>query len=366
MMNIAFLAPANSIHTVRWANALSERNCKVTVITMHKPEKNAFHSNVQINMLPFKAPLGYYLNFISAKKVIEKLKPDLLHVHYASGYGTLSRLVNFRLTLLSVWGSDVFEFPYQSESNRKTLIKNLKAADKIASTSWVMKQQTENFYQPPQEIAVTPFGIDMTVFKPLNTKTRNSESITIGMVKMMESKYGPQYLLEAIPLLLKKLNQENMPFRDRIKVLMVGGGGQIAELEKMAEELGIRDIVAFTGEIPHSDVPKYLNSLDIYCAPSEMESFGVAVIEASACEIPVIVSNVGGLPEVVKDGETGFIVEPKNPFQIAEKLFELISDHQLRRQFGENGRRFVQKNYNWDSNVSGMVEIYKNLIGNME
>lgn len=362
-MNIVFLAPANSIHTVRWANALADRNISVTVITMHKPEKNSFHSAIKIELLPFKAPFGYYLNYLSARKLLQKIKPDLLHTHYATGYGTLSRLIKFHPTLLSVWGSDVFEFPYQSESKKNILIKNLKAADKIASTSWGMKEQTEKFYKPAEEISITPFGIDLDLFKPCKIIDKNDDSITIGMVKTMEYKYGPQYLLQAIPLLFDKLVKGNSPFVNKISILMVGRGSKIGELEKMADGLGIRDVVTFTGEIPHSKVPEYLNRIDIYCAPSEMESFGVAVIEASAIEIPVIVSDVGGLPEVVKDHETGFIIEAKNPSQLAEKLYELVTSSRLRQEFGKNGRKFVMHHYDWKQNVAMMVEIYKKLIG---
>ena len=360
-MNIAFLAPANSIHTVRWANALSERGCHITVITMHEPEKNSFHSEIRIEMLPFKAPFGYYLNGFAARKLIKRLKPDLLHSHYATGYGTLSRFVQFHPTLLSVWGSDVFEFPYQSDSKRKILIKNLKAADFIASTSLAMKQQTEKFHKPAEEIAITPFGIDLTVFRPEKDSNKDEDSLTIGMIKTMEKHYGPQYLLEAISILLKKLADENSSFVNKINVLMVGRGSQIGELESLASNLGIRDAVTFTGEIAHAMVPEYLNKLDIYCAPSEMESFGVAVIEASACEIPVIVSNVGGLPEVVIDNETGYIVKPKSPEEIAEKLYVLVNDPELRKNLGESGRRFVKTNYDWENNVSTMMDIYKEI-----
>jgi L-malate glycosyltransferase len=362
-MNIAFLAPANSIHTVRWANALAERNINVTVISMHKPEANAFHSNVKIILLPFKGTLGYYLNFWSAKRLINKLKPDLLHTHYASGYGTLSRLINYHPCLLSVWGSDVFQFPYQSESKKYILIKNLKAADKIASTSLAMRDQTEKFHQPTEEIAITPFGIDLTKFKPENNKKPNDDIITIGMVKSMENIYGPQYLLQSIPLLLERLEKEENPILHKIKILMVGRGSKIGELKKLSNQLGIGHLITFTGEIPHTKVPEYLNKIDIYCAPSEMESFGVAVIEASACEIPVIVSNVGGLPEVVKDQVTGFIVESKDSAQIAEKLYELVTNSRLRKEFGENGREFVKNLYDWNQNVSGMIDVYRSVIG---
>lgn len=363
-MKVVFLAPANSIHTVRWANALSERNYEITILTMHKPEKNEFHPTIKVQILPFKAPFGYYLNRSSVRAHLRKIKPDLVHTHYASGYGTLARLANYHPTLLSVWGSDVYEFPYQSRSNQKILMKNLQFADRIASTSRAMKAQTEKFYKPDHEMAITPFGIDLKMFTATNREARSDQSITIGMIKTMEKHYGPQYLIEAIPLLLERLEKEKTGLEDKIKVLMVGKGSLISSLETRSKELGISDMVTFTGEIPHLQVPEYLNMLDVYCAPSEMESFGVAVIEASACKIPVIASNVGGIPEVVNDGDTGYLVEKGNPGQIANRLFELVSNKEKRHEFGENGRKFVEENYDWNENVTIIEKIYQKLAGN--
>ncbi|MCC3356921.1 glycosyltransferase [Bacillus sp. REN16] len=362
-MHICFLAPANSIHTVRWVNSLVERNHKLTLLTMHPPAEHKIDSRIQIIVLPFKAPLGYYLNVLKAKKVISELKPDILNTHYASGYGTLSRFLNYKPTLLSVWGSDVYDFPYESPSKRKILIKNLKVADRLASTSQVMKKQTEQFCPKEMKIEVTPFGVDMNRFKP-NKDGKNDTKITIGMIKALESKYGPEYLIEGVHLLLNRLKEEyKYEVADQIKLLVVGKGSRLHELQKLVKDYHMEDIVTFTGAVPHTEVPSYLNKIDIYCAPSTLdsESFGVAIVEASASGIPVIVSNVGGLPEVVKDQETGFVVKPKNAKEISEKLYELVMDKEKRERFGEQGRIYTQSLYDWEKNVTVMESIYKDM-----
>jgi glycosyltransferase involved in cell wall biosynthesis len=97
--------------------------------------------------------------------------------------------------------------------------------------------------------------------------------------------------------------------------------------------------------------------LDIYVALSRQESFGVAVIEAGAAGRPVVVSNVGGLPEVVRDGETGFIVPPNDPDAAADALERLVRDQLLRRQMGEAGAQHVAKNYSWDASVQTMIKV---------
>jgi len=105
--------------------------------------------------------------------------------------------------------------------------------------------------------------------------------------------------------------------------------------------------------------------LDIAIYPSveDSESFGVAVLESSACEKPVIVSNVGGLPEVTVNGMTGYIVEPKNPEQLAKAIKKLLLDENVRKKMGKNGRKKVIEEFDWNNCVNKMVSEYKDAIG---
>ncbi|OAO83531.1 Glycosyltransferase [Anoxybacillus flavithermus] len=363
-MNICFLAPASVIHTVRWVNALVDRGHEISLITMHPPKLDTMHPNVKIYNLRIPAPIGYYLNYIQTRKIINRIKPDIVNAHYASGYGTLARLVNFHPTLLSVWGSDVYDFPYESKIKMKIIKKNLESATQIASTSFAMKKQVERLITPRLPIEVTPFGIDTNMFFP-NRDKKEKDIITIGIVKKLEEKYGVRHLIEAVSLLIGMLKENNQEeIASKIRLLIVGEGSQLEELKLLTKRLNISEITTFVGAVPHDQVPSYLNKLDIYCAPSTLdsESFGVAIIEASACELPVVVSDVGGFPEVVKDGETGYIVERKNSKAIAKRLYELVQSPQKRGVLGKNGRNFVESLYNWDDNVRKMESVYQKLI----
>src|SRR5690625_3863615 len=155
-MKICFLGAASSIHIVRWINALAERGHKIDLITMHQAELNAIDERVNVHYLKFGTPFGYYLNLFTVRRLLREINPQLLHVHYASGYGTLARLANFKPTLLSVWGSDVFLFPYKNKRSENTLRKNLQAATRLTATSHALKKQTELFISPERPIEVVP------------------------------------------------------------------------------------------------------------------------------------------------------------------------------------------------------------------
>lgn len=361
-MKICFLAPASSIHSVKWANAMAELHIDTSMVTMHPAVLDELNPKIKIHELKFKSKFGYYLNKYEAKKVIQKINPDLLHVHFASGYGTLARLVGFKPTLLSVWGSDVYLFPYQSKRNKKILIKNLSFSDKIASTSVDMKKQTEKFIEPELPIEVTPFGINLDYFLP-SQKQNDDDHIVIGTVKSLKTVYGIDILIHATKKLIERLKSSGkMNIANKIKLRIVGDGEELTNLKNITSSLGMTKITEFVGAVPNHEVPSYLNQFDIYCALSRSESFGVAVLEASACEVPVIVSRVGGLPEVVKHDETGFIVDHNNLDEIVDKLYFLTLNKEARQEMGKLGREFVLEKYEWKQNVLKMLNIYKSII----
>ncbi|WP_314811872.1 glycosyltransferase [Fusobacterium pseudoperiodonticum] len=362
-MKIIFLGGAGSIHTIRWVNSLSEKGLEVILVSLKGEVETIgkINDNVKVIYLPFGTKLGYYLNVFALKKIISKEKPDLINAHYASGYGTLGRLSGFNKKILNVWGSDVYDFPNESKLKKRIIEKNLKNYTAIASTSYCMAEETKKYLEnKSKEIFITPFGVDTEKFKNLNIEKKENE-ITIGIVKTLTEKYGIEYLIKAIKELENILDIENYK---KIRLLIYGKGELKNKLEDLTKELQIEDKVIFKGYISNEDVPKALNEMDIFVVPSilDSESFGVAAVEAMACEIPVIASSVGGLKEVIVDKETGYLVPKKDHKEIAKYLKKLILDKNLRTSLGKNGRKRVLENYDWNSNVDYMIKIYREIV----
>jgi len=362
-MRICILGNAASIHTVRWANGLGNLGNEVFLLSASPPKVHQLNPKVQVQILRYRPPLGYFLNIRQVRTILKDINPDILNTHYASGYGTLSRFIGFKPTLLSVWGSDIFDVPYQNPIYRNIVYKNLKAATRLASTSHVMKREIEKLFYPAEEIFVTPFGVDLIKFKPGLKK--EDQVITIGIIKRIMDKYGQIYLVKAVKLVVDRLfNEGYIDIAERIRLLIVGDGPQRKEIERLIQHLGMDSICTLTGEIEHSKVPDYLHLIDICCFPSTLasESFGVSIIEASACEIPVIASNLGGLPEVIKDGETGYLVRPMDEFDLAEKIYQLVINPELREKMGVQGRQFVSQHYDWQENLQRMEHFMTSVV----
>jgi glycosyltransferase involved in cell wall biosynthesis len=288
--------------------------------------------------------------------LLASIKPNLLHTHYASGYGTLSRLVGFFPTILSIWGSDVFEFPYESRLNRFLLRKNLEAADYLWATSNALQRQAMKFVAPRKPIAITPFGVDCEQFRPA-LPSASDDGFVVGTVKALEPVYGVDKLFRAFALF-----KDRVPRERRLKLIVAGGGSLRSELGRLAFQLGIADQTEFTGPVAHKRVPRLLDQFSVFVALSERESFGVGVLEASACELPVIVSDAGGLPEVVVHGETGFVVPGGDSTLAANALECLFRDGDLADRIGQDGRRFVLANYEWRDSVEHAESLYRTVL----
>jgi glycosyltransferase involved in cell wall biosynthesis len=364
-MRIALLALKDSIHAIRWANSLSARGHEIDLISMHT-QRDSLNSQVIQHDLKMGPPFGYFLNVWKLKNILKEIQPDILHAHYASGYGTLARLSHFHPLIISVWGSDVFDFPLRSPLHRRILVDNLCAADWICSTSTMMAKHTTGLTDCVNDrISIVPFGIDCDRFRSFEG-FREPDNLTIGTVKTMASKYGIDTLIHAFAKLYYCMKSKKPLMASKLRLVLVGGrpsksrDDQTEELKKLAEQLGIQRRVNFVGQVQHSHVPEWLNRFDIYVALSRLdsESFGVAVLEASACELPVVVSNVGGLPDVVQDGVTGYVVPKENPALAAETLYKLAVDPALREVIGKNGRNHVVSKYDWEKNVTKMEKIY--------
>ena len=364
-MKLMLLADPNSPHTVKWATALSSRGFDLLLIGLDELRVESYDnfSNVEVKTVNIKVTrqegslkkILYLQALPLIKRLIKKFKPDIVHSHYASSYGLLGALTGFHPFIVSVWGSDVYSFPEKSFLHRQIIKFVLSKADVICSTSHTMARQAKLYTS--KKIEVVPFGVDTTIFKPMQVKSLFSEKdIVIGTVKTLEKKYGIEYLIKAFKIVSDK--HKNLP----LKLLIVGGGSLEKELKELSKSLGIWDKTKFTGKIPFEEVPKYHNMLSVSVSVSESESFGVAVVEAMACGKPVVVSNVGGLPEVVEDGKTGFVVPPRNPEETAKAIEKLVLNRKLRIKMGNAGRERVKRLYDWSKCVEKMMNLYKEVL----
>ncbi|MCA1060805.1 glycosyltransferase [Rossellomorea aquimaris] len=362
-MKVLLLAPAKNVHTKKWLEYYSSQGIKVVNISLanHKDDHpdDTLENVRRIYLdLKFNHKVSYIFTVSTLKKIITEEKPDLVHSHYASSYGLIGALANFKPYIVSVWGSDIYEFPKKNMLTKSILTFALQKADYICATSPALEKETRKYSKEGQPIHITPFGVDMNKFKPV-VKNISGKGFRIGLAKRMEPKYGVDYLLRGYKLFLDKLGEVD---KSEINLSLAGEGVYMEEYKKLAISLGIDTSVQFLGQIHHGDIPEFITSMDVMVISSLIESFGVSAVEAQACGVPVVATNVGGLPDVVIDDQTGYIVPSKNPEAIAEKLFHLYSDASRRKRLGENGRKHVITHYDWQENSKRMSDLYNEIV----
>ncbi len=350
-MRICLLAPANNPHTRKIAYTLKQRGYKINIFTFHKANLPGIDVTYFPPLINFFGKINYILNSQLIKRFLAVIKPDILHAHYVSSYGVAGFLTGFHPFIISVWGKDIYDAP--NNIMLKYLIKRALAnSDRVLSTSKTMAQQTKKFVTN-KEIIVTPFGVDLTKFYQRSKKKTNK--FIIGTARGLVPKYGIKYLIEAFAIFSKEIVNTELH--------IAGEGPQKNELIMLSRSLGVANKAKFFGFIQPSKIPEYLSNLDVFSMPSveESESFGVAALEAQACGIPVIASKIGGLHETVLDGKTGYLVPPKNPTAIAEKLIFLYNNNKILTNISINCVNFVKKKYDWSKNYEVITKVYDDL-----
>jgi len=360
-MKIAFISAAKSIHIVRWANAMAKRNHDVTVISCANDVDDnigLYEKSVRIVALKYGAPFGYYLNASQLKKIVKREKFDVVNVHYASGYGTLGRRAKLKSALLNIWGSDVYEFPYQSSFKMNLIKKNLNYYDYAASTSKCMAKQAEKLVK--RDYKITPFGVDTEKFKPVSG-FKPKDKIIFGTVKTLSPKYGIADTVNAFIKLNKRLIDEGKAdLADKLYYEIYGKGELKDELQSLINENGMQDKIKLCGYVDNNLLPEIYNRFTVGNSNSisNSESFGVAAVEAMACGIPVQVSDADGFAEVVQDGVTGLIAPKGDIDAIADNMYKLLTDKALRDNMSQAAVNRVKQLYDWESNVDLMENIY--------
>ncbi|MFH0734502.1 MAG: glycosyltransferase [bacterium] len=360
---ILIISDPSSAHTVKWANGLSDTNFDVFVFGFSEnPDLLQYKKNISV--------FNYYVNskiksksdgslqkliylkcVFKLRRIIKEFKPDILHAHYATSYGLLAFLSGFKPYILSVWGSDINDFPTRNKLFPYVLKFLLSRAALVCATSYDLAENTNKYYK--KNITIIPFGIDTEIFKPI-FKAENVKYI--GIVKTLEINYGVEYLIRAFSL-IKKIRKDF-----DYKLLIVGGGSLLNQLKALTEELGISSETEFTNYIEYKQVHKYHQKLTIGIYPSFKESFGVAIAETMACGGAVIASNVGGIKEIVSHNINGLLVDPMDVNQIANYILYLIDSPEILQKFIKEGRETIVENYSLNYAIKKMAETYSLLL----
>ena len=342
---------------------LARRGHEIHFITYRQPVRLALLSpNVhyhEVNVPEY--PLFHYQPYelaLSSKLVdmVKLHKIDLLHVHYAiphayAGYMAKQMLKDQGIVIpmvTTLHGTDITlvgNHPFY-----KTAVTfSINKSDKVTSVSQNLKEDTLRLFDIKNEIEVIPNFIELNNNDVINPCKRSlmanpNERIITHISNFRKVKNIPN-VIKIFYLIQQKINA---------KLMMVGDGPEKVKAEKLCEELGISDKVIFFGN--SNEINQILNYSDLFLLPSQTESFGLAALEAMACQVPVISSNSGGLPEVNIQGVSGYLSDVNNIDEMAENAIKILSDDTVLNQFKLKAFEVAQK-----FSIEKIVPLYEKL-----
>jgi glycosyltransferase involved in cell wall biosynthesis len=227
-------------------------------------------------------------------------------------------------------------------------------ASAIIGDGW----DAENFEKRTGRALVEiPGGVDLAVFKRVQPSARSRFGLEGAEVVLYVGRFAPlknvALLVEAFGLLARR--------RDRARLLLVGDGPLEPALRKQAETLGVRDRVTFAGSVPNRELAPYYSSADVFALPSKFDNSPNAVLEAMACEVPVVATNVGGVPRYVASEDTGLLVET-DAAELADALERVLIDSALQGKLVSAGLDMVATRFSWRRSAERLVSLYEDLL----
>jgi len=371
-----------NIYILEMAKRLAARGVQVDVFTRHHdpldPQIVMLAPGARLIHLPAGAPsldksgvyelLPQFASQLRRFCIENRLSYDLVSTHY-----WLSGLVGMRLA--SEWGvPHTTSFHTMAEMKRRGRPEESEVAQRDSSETdiacsaesiivWTEQEKAaiaEYCNIDSSKVSVIPPGVDLSRFRPMSQR-QSREHLGYGdeknilFVGRLEPLKGLDHLFRAVASL------ENS---ESLTVSVVGGDENSQEksrLQALADRMQLTTSVRFIGSVSQDELPVHYNAADVCVLPSHYESFGLAALEAAACGRPVVASEVGGLPAIVKSGSTGYLVPAKQSDIMAERLCELLNDDMLRSRMGSAARTHAES-LGWERSADSLIASYRNLL----
>ena len=340
-----------------------KRGHEVFILTSNCPEikeqENVFKFGLKdipsdLDRITVRRLIALIILLIGGFKYLKRVKPDVIHTHSADlGFFISISARLYHIPVVNTCHGVTFPDKQYSVIKRFAELfclkhsgfKKIIAVDKSSLKDFEAAKIKNGIY--------IPNGVDIERFNCNKSGIKNGK-IRFLFVGRLEEQKGCKYLIRATKMLLEKTNN--------FQVLVVGDGSQRAMLTNLAKENKLIGCVSVLGGVNDDELNELYCTSDAFVLPSLWEGMPLTLLEAWAAKLPVIVTNVGGIRDVCVDTWNGLVVMPEDPESIAEAMFRLIEDAELRSRLGANGKAQVKSNFSWDKVVMSTLRLYKEII----
>ena len=299
------------------------------------------------------------------RRLVKEQKIDLIHAHTIMPEGFAAVLLGreFGLPVVcTIHGGDVNDLlpPFKAPSKRRLALGALKWALKnsrhLITVSSELKRKAESLAENRQiQVTVARNGADSEIFKPRD-KSEARKMLALPLDQSMVLFVGGLVGDKGLPFLLDGFAAVRRPYT---RLYLVGAGSKEAELRQQSRALGIESACVFVGAREHSEIPLWLASCDCFVLPSVTEGSPTIISEAMLCRTPVVATEVGGVPELIRHGETGLLAPSKNPIALGHAIEFMLANSDAALHMAHMAEIHARTNLTWEANARKTMEVYR-------
>ncbi|HEY5729969.1 MAG TPA: glycosyltransferase family 4 protein [Anaerolineales bacterium] len=301
------------------------------------------------------------------RRVVKSLKPDIVHAGPIQTCSFIAVLSGFRPILTKSWGYDLVKDADSSKWMQWVTRYTLKRSAFFTSDANVTRDKAISFGMNPENIVVFPWGVNIERFTPLEhrRKTANSKKQSVvggqrskGITLFCNRTWEPIYGIDVLAKAFVKVAQQNPD----VSLILLGGGSQVAKIRQILTNGGVMDRVHFGGQVGQRDLPRWYHMADIYISPSHVDGSSVSLLEALACGMPSLVSDIPGNKEWVEEGVNGWLFRDGDVDDLAEKILLAIKSKRSWGRIGKAARKTAEERADWKSNFGKLLEAYEKVV----
>ena len=360
-MRIIYFSLGYCTHDYRFLKSISDGGHEVFFVQLEGNQRQVESRSVpeNVNMViwkggrePFRWGNLAKLTF-DFRRLVQEIKPNLIHAGPIQTCAFIAVLSGFRPILTMSWGFDLMDDVHKNKWWEWVTRYTLKRSTFFTSDANVTRDKAITYGMNSEKTVVFPWGVDLEHFRMRNAEGRSKAGFMLFCNRSWETRYGVDILARAFV----KVAQQN----ENVGLILLNGGSQGAHIRQILQSGGVLDRVTFGGQVSQTDLPNWYHMADVYISPSHVDGSSVSLMEALACGLPCLVSDIPANKEWVIENENGWLFRDGDANHLAEKILAAISQRENLPGIGRASRRSAEMRADWKKNAKVLMNVYRSL-----